>query len=86
MIAAGREEFAGAVILLTVGLAAVETGGRADALGPSVASRFGVTFGLPMAATFRKELGEILAAFWATGSPRSRVLRETAVKAPGFVA
>jgi putative lipase involved disintegration of autophagic bodies len=55
---------------LKVGREAVDKDGRAAAFGPSMASRVGVTFGLPMLATLRKAPGEILAALGATGSPR----------------
>ena len=80
------EEFAGGVIRLKVGREAIDGDGRALALGPDMASRVGDASGLPIAEMFRNALGEILAAFGPTGSPRSRVLRETAVSAPGRVA
>ena len=51
-------------------------------------SRVGETFGRLMLALdrFRKALGETLALFAETESPCSRVLRETAVRAPGLLA
>jgi hypothetical protein len=69
-VAAGLEDIAGGVIRLKVGREAVDNDGRAEAFGPSMASRLGVTFGLPMLAMLRNAPGEILAAFGATGSPR----------------
>jgi hypothetical protein len=50
-------------------------------------SRVGGTSGLLILALdrFRNAPGEILAAFWATGSPRWRVFRDTAVNAPGVL-
>jgi len=83
---AGRAELAGGVILLTVGREAAARDGRAFVFGPSMAPRAGDTSGLPMAEIFRKAPGETLAAFCATGSPRSSVFRGTAVKAPGLLA
>jgi hypothetical protein len=80
---------AGGVIRLTVGREAADRDGRAagaPALDPSLLSRVGDTSGLPMVDRFRKAPGEIRAAFWATGSPRWRVFRETAVNAPGLLA
>ena len=74
---------------LTVGREAADRDGRAagaPAFGPSILSRVGDTSGLPIVEMFRKAPGEILAAFWATGNPRSRVFRETAVSAPGRLA
>jgi hypothetical protein len=85
-VAVGLEEAAGGVIRLTVGREAADRDGRAAAFGPSMLSRVGDAFGLPIEEMFRKAPGEILAAFWATGNPRSRVFRETAVSAPGLVA
>ena len=83
----GLAELAGGVILLTVGRDATAADGLAavkPALGPSMFSRVGETFGRLMLALdrFRKALGEVLAAFAATGNPRSRVFRETAVSPP----
>jgi len=51
-------------------------------------ARVGDASGLPMLELDRlcKALGETEALFWATGSPRSMVFRETAVNAPGVVA
>ena len=85
-IEVGLEEAAGGVIRLTVGREAADSDGRAAAFGPSMLSRVGDAFGLPIVEMFRKAPGEILAAFWATGNPRSRVFRETAVSAPGLLA
>lgn len=87
-VAVGLEEFAGGVIRLTVGREAAAACGCAaakPAFGPSMLSRVGDAFGRPMLALdrLRNALGEILAAFAATGSPCSRVFRETAVSAPG---
>jgi hypothetical protein len=83
----GLAELAGGVILLTVGRDATAADGLAavkPALGPSMFSRVGETFGRLMLALdrFRKALGEVLAAFAATGNPRSRVFRGTAVRPP----
>src|SRR5271166_3892058 len=82
------EEFAGGVIRLTVGREAVRADGCAagwPAFGPSMLARVGDASGLPILELdrFRNAPGEILAAFWATGRPRSKVFRETAVNAPG---
>jgi len=88
-VAAGLDEIAGGVILLKVGREAVDRDGWAagePVFGPSLVSRVGDTSGLPIEEMLRKAPGEILAAFWATGSPRSRVFRETAVSAPGRLA
>ncbi len=87
----GLDEVLGGVIRLTVGREAVAADGCAagkPAFGPSMLARVGATFGLPILALerFRKALGETLAAFADTESPRSRVLRETAVSAPGLLA
>lgn len=82
-IPAGRE---GGVKRLNVGRETTDGDGRDVAFGPSIASRVGVTFGLPMLATLRKAPGESLAAFAATGSPRCSVLCETAVNALGRLA
>jgi hypothetical protein len=73
---------------LTVGREAADNDGRAaaPALDPRMLSRVGDTFGLPIVEMFRNALGEILAAFGATGSPRCKVFRETAVSAPGLLA
>jgi hypothetical protein len=82
----GLAELAGGVILLTVGREATPADGLAagwPALGPSMFSRVGETSGRLMLDKFRNELGETLTAFEATGRPRSRVFRETAVSAPG---
>ena len=84
----GLAELAGGVILLTVGRDATAADGLAagkPAFGPSMLARVGFTFGLPILALdrFRKAPEEMLARFRATGSPRSRVFRETAVSAPG---
>jgi hypothetical protein len=84
-------EFAGGVMWLTVGRDATVAEGCAagrPAFGPSMLARVGATFGLPILALdrFRKALDGTLARFVATGSPRSRVFRETAVSAPGRVA
>lgn len=81
----GLAEFAGGVILLTVGREAIAEDGLAagrPAFGPSTLPRVGETSGLPMLERFRKALGETRAPFRATGSPRSRVLRDAAVRAP----
>lgn len=69
-VIAGRDDIAGGVIRLNVGRETADGDGRADAFGPSIASRIGVTVGLPMLATLRNAPGESLAAFCATGSPR----------------
>jgi len=87
----GLDEVLGGVIRLTVGRETVAAAGCAagkPAFGPSMLARVGDTFGLPILALdrFRKALGETLAAFADTESPRSRVLRETAVSAPGLLA
>jgi len=87
----GPDEVLGGVIRLTVGREAAAADGCAagnPAFGPSMLARVGDTFGLPMLALdrFRKALGETLAAFAETESPCSRVLRETAVSAPGLLA
>jgi hypothetical protein len=79
------------LIRLTVGRDAMAADGCAagkPAFGPSTLARVGATFGLPILAVdrFRKAPGEILAAFDATGSPRTSVFRETAVSAPGLLA
>jgi hypothetical protein len=86
-IVLGLAELAGGVILLTVGRDATAADGLAagkPAFGPSMLSRVGETFGRLMLALdkFRKALGEVRAAFAATGNPRSRVFRETAVSPP----
>ena len=86
-----REEFAGGLIRLTVGREVVAADGCAagrPAFGPSMAARVGDALGLAMLALeiFRRALGEMLARFEATGRPRSRVFRETAVSAPGLAA
>jgi len=87
----GLDEVLGGVIRLTVGRETVAADGCAagkPAFGPSMLARVGDTFGLPILALdrFRKALGETLAAFAETESPCSRVLRETAVSAPGLLA
>jgi hypothetical protein len=84
----GLDELLGGVIRLTVGRETVAAEGCAagkPAFGPSMLARVGFTFGLPILALdrFRKAPEEMLALFPATGSPRSRVFRETAVSAPG---
>jgi hypothetical protein len=84
----GLAEPLGGVIRLTVGRETVAAEGCAagkPAFGPSMLARVGDTFGLPILALdrFRKAPGEMLALFRATGSPCSRVFRETAVSAPG---
>jgi hypothetical protein len=82
----GLAEPAAGVILLTVGREATPADGLAagwPAFGPSMFSRVGEASGRLMLDRFRKELGETLTAFEATGRPRSRVFRETAVSAPG---
>jgi len=89
--AAVREELAGGVMWLTVGREAIAADGCAagnPAFGPSMLARVGDTFGLAMLALdrFRNALEGMLARFAPTGSPRSRVLRETAVNAPGLLA
>jgi hypothetical protein len=86
-IVLGLAELAGGLILLTVGRDATAADGLAagkPAFGPSMLSRVGETFGRLMLALdkFRKALGEVRAAFAATGNPRSRVFRETAVSPP----
>lgn len=88
-IALGLAEFAGGVILLTVGRTAVPADGCAadnPALGPSTLARVGDRSGLLMLAMLCKAEGEILAAFAATGNECCSVLLETAVKAPGRLA
>jgi hypothetical protein len=87
----GWDEAPSRVIRLTVGREAIAADGCAagkPAFGPSMLARVGATFGLPILALdrFRKVPGEILAAFDATGSPRTSVFRETAVSAPGLLA
>jgi hypothetical protein len=69
----GLAELAGGVIRVTVGRDATAEDGFAagrPAFGPSTLSRVGETSGLLIVDKFRKLLGEILAAFVATGSPR----------------
>lgn len=87
----GLDEVLGGVIRLTVGRETVAADGCAagkPAFGPNMLARVGDTFGLPILALdrFRKAPEGILARFAATGSPRSRVFRETAVSAPGLLA
>jgi len=87
----GLDEVLGGVIRLTVGRETVAADGCAagkPAFGPNMLARVGDTFGLPMLALDRlcKALDGMLARFPATGSPRSRVFRETAVSAPGLLA
>jgi hypothetical protein len=87
----GLDEMLCGFIRLTVGREAIAADGCAagnPAFGPRTLARVGATFGLPILALdrFRKAPGEILAAFDATGSPRTRVFRETAVSAPGRLA
>jgi hypothetical protein len=87
----GFDELLGGVIRLTVGREASAADGCAagrPAFGPSTLARVGDTFGLPRLALlkFRKALFGMLTRLWATGKPRSRVFRETAVSAPGLVA
>jgi hypothetical protein len=89
--AGAREELAGGVMRLTVGREAIAADGCAaanPAFGPSMLARVGDTFGLAMLALerFRKALEGMFARFAPTDSPRSRVLRETAVNAPGRLA
>lgn len=85
------DEVLGGVIRLTVDREAVAAEGCAagrPAFGPRTLARVGETFGLPILALdrFRKALEGILALLEATGNPRSRVFRETAVIAPGLEA
>jgi hypothetical protein len=85
----GFDEILGGVMRLTVGLEATDEDGCAAAaplVGPSILARVGETSGLPMRGAVRKALGETLTAFAATGSPRSKVFRDTAVNAPGLLA
>ena len=87
----GFAKLLGGVMRLTVGREKVAADGCAagkPAFGPSMLARVGDTFGLPMLALerFRNALGEMFARFLATGNPRSRVFRETAVRAPGLLA
>lgn len=79
------------VILLTVGREVVPSEGCAAAMpafDPSMLARVGEIFGRSRLALdrFRKALLGMLALLPATGSPRSRVFRETAVNAPGLLA
>jgi hypothetical protein len=80
--AVNLEALAGGVILLTVGLEATPAPGLALAVDPpSTLERVGDAFGRPILELdrFRKAPFEMLARLPATGSPCSRVFRETAV-------
>ena len=86
-----KPEFRGGVIRLTVGREVIpEAGCEAviPAFDPSTLARVGEIFGLSRLAVdrFRKALPGMLTLLPATESPRSSVLRETAVIAPGRVA
>lgn len=86
-----KPELLGGVIRLTVGREVIPEAGCAaarPAFDPSVLARVGEIFGRSRLALdrFRKALFGMLARLPATGSPRSRVFRETAVNAPGLLA
>jgi hypothetical protein len=83
--AAGLEAPAGGVIRLTVGREVTPDDGLdagKPAFDPSTLLRVGDASGLPILALDkpRTALGVIFAVFPRTGRPRSRVLRETAVR------
>jgi hypothetical protein len=83
--AAGLDAPAGGVIRLTVGREVTPADGLAagrPALDPRTLLRVGDTSGLLILALDKPRiaLGVILAVFPRTGRPRSKVLRETAVR------